>query len=62
MEKIYKVKRFAQFPNRHGNDRVMKEFKNLKQAQLYSISLNEKFNTHFYVEEILLNPNESAKS
>lgn len=62
MEKIYRVKRFQEFPKRKGNDRVMKEFKNLKQAQLYSISLNEKFSTRFYVEEILLNPNESAKS
>jgi hypothetical protein len=62
MTKIYRVKRFAQFPNRKGNDRVMKEFGSLKQAQLYSIGLNEKYASRFYVEEISLNPNESAKS
>jgi hypothetical protein len=62
MEKIYKVKRFQQFPHRHGKDRVMKEFKTLKQAQLCAINLNERFNSRFYVEEICLNPNASAKS
>jgi len=62
MEKVYRVKRFQVFPKRKGNDRVMKEFKTLKQAQLCSVNLNERFNTRFYVEEITLNPNESAKS
>jgi hypothetical protein len=62
METIYLVKRFKNFPKRKANDTVMKRLKSLKQAQLLSISLNEKFNSRFYVEKIDMYPKESATS
>lgn len=50
MKRVYLVKRYSSFPKQiNGKDIVMKTFKNMKQAQEYSIRLNEMYTTRYYV-------------
>ena len=62
MKKLYRVKRFREFPKRQGIDKLMGTFKTRRQAEEYSISLNAQYNSRYYVEDIDIYPNESATS
>lgn len=50
MKREYQVKRYTKFPKQvNGKDVVMKTFKNLKQAQEFSIKYNNLYNSRYYV-------------
>lgn len=50
MKRIFQVKRYTAFPKQvNGKDIVMKTFKNMKQAQEYSIRFNELYKSRYYV-------------
>jgi len=48
-EKIYLVKRYRRFPNKMFQDKTMKKFDTLMEAQAYSIKLNRESDTRYYV-------------
>ena len=62
MRKLYRVRRFREFPKRQGIDRLKGTFKTRRQAEEYSTSLNAQYNSRYYVEVIEVYPNESAIS
>jgi len=54
MFKIYRVKKYTQFPKRMATDKVIRTVDNIKAAQIISIEHNKSSDDRFYVEEIQL--------